>query len=599
MWRQSKLYLKSKNYERGEIMGSLNKKTIKKMKQEVSEETALGIGFYPEILNKISGDIVFEAFKEISLNGWINSDTSNSTIENMVITESIKKMGYQEFKEVMPYLFSYPHKLKELDSKILVKQVEISENQYLEIQSNGRNDLGTITENLIDDKYGYIVHDLQEQSSGFMDYATGYSLEAIIEIRWSDYLTNQDEELEELDSDVIPEWFDKEFVEDTWEIKIVPLTRDDLISLGIEGYNLSIEQRQLLETANAQIDFLKDLDLWYVGSVDYYSFGYMPDDLIDGLLSDGAYGDESNRQEYESYFGWYKEGGEVSNTLVAMAGVSLVNDLILGDVNLADEFKEEIDAEEFDKLIRSLEKFETKENRQFFKNVIAIDKSNNKVLILSNSISDESKYLSDSRLITDYKKEMSFGVQTILFLDKLHIPELSQFLRKEIKIDAEVFTSDLLSDTFKIDLVYDRALEFVRTHLLKINHILKDSSLELLLFDVKEQATNNKLTLSYLMDSDRQNKAEVLEYLNNQVSGSFQGTLAEVKVTDFINIDTDNEKISKFEAIYPVNLSLLNENNPLVSIKKIYRQFDRYTAYLDNTNNLNKLDNKHTQSKSL
>ena len=74
------------------------------MKQEVSEETALGIGFYPEILNKISGDIVFEAFKEISLNGWINSETSNSAIENMVITESIKKMGYQEFKEVMPYL---------------------------------------------------------------------------------------------------------------------------------------------------------------------------------------------------------------------------------------------------------------------------------------------------------------------------------------------------------------------------------------------------------------------------------------------------------------------------------------------------------------
>ena len=107
------------------------------MKQEVSEETALGIGFYPEILNKISGDIVFEAFKEISLNGWINSETSNSAIENMVITESIKKMGYQEFKEVMPYLFSYPHKLRKLDSKMLVNSVEISEKQYNNFQFNG------------------------------------------------------------------------------------------------------------------------------------------------------------------------------------------------------------------------------------------------------------------------------------------------------------------------------------------------------------------------------------------------------------------------------------------------------------------------------
>lgn len=569
------------------------------MKQEVSEETALGIGFYPEILNKISGDIVFEAFKEISLNGWINSETSNSAIENMVITESIKKMGYQEFKEVMPYLFSYPHKLRKLDSKMLVNSVEISEKQYNNFQFNGRKDLGTISSNsVIDDKYGYIVHDLQVQSDGFMDYATGYSLEAIIEIRWSDYLTNQ-EEAEGLDPDVIPDWFDKDFIEDMWQIDIAPLTRDDLISLGIEGYALSTEQQVLIETANAQIEFLKGLELWYVGSVDYYSFGYMPDDLIDGLLAEGAYGTESDRQEYEKYFGWFKEGGEISNTLVAMAGTSFVNDLVLGDVNLADDFKEEINAEEFDRLVNALQKFEVREDDQILDNVIAIDQLNNKVLILSNSLSDESDYLSDSRLITDYKENVSFGIQTILYLENLHIPELSKLLRQELTSTAEVLTPDLLSDTFKIDLLYDRALEFVRTSLLKINHILKDSNSELLLFDVKEQTANSKFTLSYLMDTDQQNKSEVLKYLNNQVSGAFQGTLGEVRVADLNHIDIENEKISKIEATYPVNLSIINLDSPLTGIKKIYHQLDHYMIYPDATKNLDNLDNKHTKSKSL
>ena len=355
----------------------------------------------------------------------------------------------------------------------------------------------------------------------------------------------------------------------------------------------------LIETANAQIEFLKGLELWYVGSVDYYSFGYMPDDLIDGLLAEGAYGTESDRQEYEKYFGWFKEGGEISNTLVAMAGTSFVNDLVLGDVNLADDFKEEINAEEFDRLVNALQKFEVREDDQILDNVVAIDQLNNKVLILSNSISDESDYLSDNRLITDYKQNVSFGIQTILYLENLHIPELSKLLRQELTSTAEVLTPDLLSDTFKIDLLYDRALEFVRTRLLKINHILKDSNSELLLFDIKEQTANSKFTLSYLMDTDQQNKSEVLKYLNNQVSGAFQGTLGEVRVTDLNHIDIENEKISKIEATYPVNLSIINLDSPLTGIKKIYHQLDHYVIYPDATKNLDNLDNKHTQSKSL
>ena len=375
------------------------------MKREVAEETATGIGFFEGILDKIPKDILFDAIREMSVNQWIDEKTKSSEIMNMIVTESIRLMTYQEFKEVAPYLFSYPQKQRVLDSKLFVKMIEITQEQFddfqsairelMKIRENNMNETTSfdhikstaewhaeelmlrdnlsfseelsnfgnqdISENVIDDKYGYIVHDLQVQSSGFMDYAIGYSLEAIIEIRWSDYLNNQ-EEAEGLDPDVIPDWFDKDFIEDMWQIDIVPLTRDDLISLGIEDYSLSNKQQQLIETANAQIEFLKGLDLWYVGSVDYYSFGYMPDDLIDGLLAEGSYGTESDRHEYEKYFGWFKEGGEASNTLIAMPGTSLVDDVFLSDINLINEYDEELDIKEIKKLLDNLSKFEVSPN---------------------------------------------------------------------------------------------------------------------------------------------------------------------------------------------------------------------------------------------
>lgn len=376
------------------------------MKREVAEETATGIGFFEGILDKIPKDILFDAIREMSVNQWIDEKTKSSEIMNMTVTESIRLMTYQEFKEVAPYLFSYPQKQRELDSKLFVKMIEITQEQFddfqsairelMKIRENNMNETTSfdhikstaewhaeelmlrdnlsfseelsnfgnqdISENVInDDRYGYIVHDLQVQSSGFMDYATGYSLEAIIEIRWSDYLNNQ-EEAEGLDPDVIPDWFDKDFIEDMWQIEIVPLTRDDLISLGIDGYSLSTEQQVLIETANAQIEFLKGLDLWYVGSVDYYSFGYMPDDLIDALLIDGSFGDESDRHEFEDYYGWFKGGGEASNTLIAMPGTSLVDDVFLSDINLINEYDEELDIKEIKKLLDNLSKFEVSPN---------------------------------------------------------------------------------------------------------------------------------------------------------------------------------------------------------------------------------------------
>lgn len=105
------------------------------MKREVAEETATGIGFFEGILDKIPKDILFDAIREMSVNQWIDEKTKSSEIMNMIVTESIRLMTYQEFKEVAPYLFSYPQKQRVLDSKLFVKMIEITQEQFDDFQS--------------------------------------------------------------------------------------------------------------------------------------------------------------------------------------------------------------------------------------------------------------------------------------------------------------------------------------------------------------------------------------------------------------------------------------------------------------------------------
>ncbi|GAB2022848.1 hypothetical protein RyT2_19220 [Pseudolactococcus yaeyamensis] len=89
--------------------------------------------------------------------------------------------------------------------------------------------------------FGYQVIDLQGED--FMDYATGESLGFIRDIRWSDYLNGAEDET--LTHEVIPDWFDKAFIEEHWDIKIQALTREDTIELGIHDFELDGEMAEL------------------------------------------------------------------------------------------------------------------------------------------------------------------------------------------------------------------------------------------------------------------------------------------------------------------------------------------------------------------
>jgi len=104
-------------------MNTLPQKQFKRMKREVEEETARGIGYFEGILEHIP-----------SYPLSVTPHTDVIDVQNMIVTESIKWMNYQDFKEVAPYLFSYPREQREKD--LLVQPVKISREYFEELQAN-------------------------------------------------------------------------------------------------------------------------------------------------------------------------------------------------------------------------------------------------------------------------------------------------------------------------------------------------------------------------------------------------------------------------------------------------------------------------------
>lgn len=85
----------------------VDQKTYKDLKADISQNTAINIGYYWEVLNEIPGEVLIDTIKEIALNGWINNNTSEQELRNMLITESVKNMSYPEFKDIAHYFFGF------------------------------------------------------------------------------------------------------------------------------------------------------------------------------------------------------------------------------------------------------------------------------------------------------------------------------------------------------------------------------------------------------------------------------------------------------------------------------------------------------------
>lgn len=85
----------------------ISKKTYKDIKKEVSLNTAINVGYYSNVINDIHPRLLTETITELATNGWIREDTQHEDIMNMLVTESVKKMNYQEFKNIADKFFSF------------------------------------------------------------------------------------------------------------------------------------------------------------------------------------------------------------------------------------------------------------------------------------------------------------------------------------------------------------------------------------------------------------------------------------------------------------------------------------------------------------
>ena len=85
----------------------ISKKTYKDIKKEVSLNTAMNVGYYSNVISDIHPRLLTETITELATNGWIQEDPAHEDIMNMLVTELVKKMNYQEFKNIADKFFSF------------------------------------------------------------------------------------------------------------------------------------------------------------------------------------------------------------------------------------------------------------------------------------------------------------------------------------------------------------------------------------------------------------------------------------------------------------------------------------------------------------
>ena len=106
----------------------VTKRSYKSVKREISEDTAINVGYYTDVLGEIPNYILLDVVREISSNGWIRSDIDDVELQNMLVTESVKRMGYQEFKNIAHKFFNFNPDDEEKFKR--VQPVEVTRENY-------------------------------------------------------------------------------------------------------------------------------------------------------------------------------------------------------------------------------------------------------------------------------------------------------------------------------------------------------------------------------------------------------------------------------------------------------------------------------------
>ena len=80
-------------------------KKLKKLKKDIVETSAITVGYHCKIVSNLPAYSILEAVKEISIIGLVKAETKEADVCNILITEAVKKMNFQDFKEIAKYFF--------------------------------------------------------------------------------------------------------------------------------------------------------------------------------------------------------------------------------------------------------------------------------------------------------------------------------------------------------------------------------------------------------------------------------------------------------------------------------------------------------------
>lgn len=115
---------------------TLSQAEYKQMKKDVDEHGAYGVGFFEGIESKIPLYVWVDLVRKIGEEGWVRLGMTDSELRQLLVTEAIRLINYQDFKDLAPYLFSYPREQREKDK--LVRPVEISRDYFEELKANAQ-----------------------------------------------------------------------------------------------------------------------------------------------------------------------------------------------------------------------------------------------------------------------------------------------------------------------------------------------------------------------------------------------------------------------------------------------------------------------------
>lgn len=85
-------------------MEAPSKQQIKKKKDEIVRNTAINVGYSTDVFNQIPTYAMIAVVREsVDLIPTMRTD---SDVMNLLVTESVRHMSYQDFKDIEQYFFN-------------------------------------------------------------------------------------------------------------------------------------------------------------------------------------------------------------------------------------------------------------------------------------------------------------------------------------------------------------------------------------------------------------------------------------------------------------------------------------------------------------